>query len=328
MPAASVRPGGSGPSPHISVVIPAYNEASNLPEVLAELHAVLVDWGESFEIIVVNDGSTDDTRAVLAQLHRDFPACRPVHLRPNSGKAAALSTGFRLSRGGVVVMMDADGQDDPAEIPRMVALLGERCQFVSGRRVNRQDRFIKRRTSHLYNAATAWATSVQGSDMNSGLKAMSAEFAQSVDLYGELHRYLPVLATWAGFSVAELDVNHRPRLHGSSKYGIARFWRGLFDLVTVKFLTAYHRRPFHLFGGAGVIAALIGTGLLAWMLAVHLSGTPVGDRPALLTGVLFEVVAVQLLCLGLLGELLVHLRSPHEVHWEEDEAPAQERSSS
>jgi glycosyltransferase involved in cell wall biosynthesis len=277
---------------------------------------------------VVNDGSTDDTRVVLARLHREFPVCRPVHLRPNSGKAAALSTGFRLSRGDVVVMMDADGQDDPAEIPRMVALLGEQCQFVSGRRVNRQDRFVKRRTSHLYNAATAWATSVPGSDMNSGLKAMSAEFAHSVDLYGELHRYLPVLATWAGFTVAELDVNHRARLHGSSKYGIARFWRGLFDLVTVKFLTSYHRRPFHLFAGAGVIAALIGTGLLAWMLAVHLSGTPVGDRPALLTGVLFEVVAVQLLCVGLLAELVVHIRSPHDVHWEEDEAAAEQRLSS
>jgi dolichol-phosphate mannosyltransferase len=169
---------------------------------------------------------------------------------------------------------------------------------------------------------------VQGSDMNSGLKAMSAEFTQSVDLYGELHRYLPVLATWAGFAVEELDVNHCARLHGSSKYGIARFWRGLFDLVTVKFLTSYNRRPFHLFGGAGVIVALIGSGLLMWMLAVHLSGTPIGDRPALLTGVLFEVVAVQLLCLGLLAELLVHLRGPHEVHWEEDEAATEQPPSS
>ncbi|MGD0742544.1 MAG: glycosyltransferase family 2 protein [Acidimicrobiales bacterium] len=313
-----VPSGVRGFAPEVSVVIPAFNEAPNLPDVVAELYGVLERWGATFEVIVVNDGSTDATRSVLTQLRRDYPECRPVNLRRNSGKAAALAIGFRISRGRVVAMMDADGQDDPAEIPRMAALLGERCQLVSGLRVNRQDRVIKRRTSQLYNAVTARVTSVQGNDMNSGLKAMTAEFAKSVDLYGELHRYLPVLATWQGFAVEELEVNHRSRLHGSSKYGIARFWRGMFDLVTVKFLTSYNRRPFHLFGGAGILSGMIGSGLLAWMLAVHLSGRPVADRPALIAGVLFELVAVQLFCLGLLAELLVHLRQPREIRWEQE----------
>jgi hypothetical protein len=148
---------------------------------------------------------------------------------------------------------------------------------------------------------------VPGRDFNSGLKVLRREVAETVDLYGELHRYLPVLAAWSGFSVTEVEVEHHPRLHGTTKYGIARFWRGLFDLGTVKFITSYNRRPFHLFGGAGLVSALFGTALLIWMFIDHLIGIPVGDRPALITGVLFEVVAVQLLCFGLLGELLVYL---------------------
>jgi dolichol-phosphate mannosyltransferase len=153
-----VPSGVRGFAPEVSVVIPAFNEAPNLPDVVAELYGVLERWGATFEVIVVNDGSTDATRSVLTQLRRDYPECRPVNLRRNSGKAAALAIGFRISRGRVVAMMDADGQDDPAEIPRMAALLGERCQLVSGLRVNRQDRVIKRRTSQLYNAVTARVT--------------------------------------------------------------------------------------------------------------------------------------------------------------------------
>jgi len=292
----------------ISVVMPAFNEAENLEPVISELMPVLEQLGLEHEVLVIDDGSTDGTREVLEALTRRFDHFRATRMRRNLGKSAALARGFRLSRGDVVVMMDADGQDDPTEIPQMLKMLQGRVGLVTGRRAVRQDRFLKRRTSLLYNAVTARVTGVSGRDFNSGLKAMSRDFADSVDLYGELHRYLPVLAAWEGFAVAEVDVNHRPRLAGTSKYGITRFWRGLFDLVTIKFLTSYNRRPFHLFGGAGLLCSLAGTGLLGWMLALHFSGDPVGNHPALITGVLFEVVAVQLLSFGLLGELLVHLR--------------------
>jgi hypothetical protein len=189
----------------------------------------------------------------------------------------------------------------------LVAKLDDGFDLVTGRRETRHDRFLKRHTSQLYNATTSWVSGVPGRDFNSGLKVLRRDVAESVDLYGELHRYLPVLADWAGFSVTEVEVEHHERLHGKTKYGVARFWRGLFDLGTVKFITSYNRRPFHLFGGVGLVSAVIGTALLIWMFIRHVMGLPVGNHPALITGVLFEVVAVQLLSFGLLGELLVYL---------------------
>ena len=180
---------------------------------------------------------------------------RSVRLRRNAGKAAALSIGFDLAKNDIFVMMDADGQDEPREIPALVAKLDEGFDLVTGRRATRQDRFLKRHTSQLYNATTSWVSGVPGRDFNSGLKVLRREVAESVDIYGELHRYLPVLAAWSGFSVTEVEVEHHPRLHGKTKYGIARFWRGLFDLGTVKFITSYNRRPFHLFGGVGLVSA-------------------------------------------------------------------------
>jgi glycosyltransferase involved in cell wall biosynthesis len=238
-----------------------------------------------------------------------------------------MSIGFDLAEGDILVTMDADGQDEPREIPALVAKLDEGFDLVTGRRATRQDRFLKRHTSQLYNATTSWVSGVPGRDFNSGLKVLRHEVAETIDLYGELHRYVPVLASWSGFSVTEVEVEHHARLHGTTKYGIARFWRGLFDLCTVKFITAYNRRPFHLFGGAGLLSALVGTGLLIWMFIRHVMGLPVGDHPALITGVLFEVVAVQLLSFGLLGELLVYLHttrggdSPRADAVTEDRAP-------
>ena len=260
-----------------------------------------------YEVLVIDDGSTDGTPKVMRQLCATYPHLRSVRLRRNSGKAAALSIGFDRAGNDIFVMMDADGQDEPGEIPALVAKLDEGFDLVTGRRATRQDRFLKRHTSQLYNATTSWVSGVPGRDFNSGLKVLRREVAETVNLYGELHRYLPVLAAWSGFSVTEVEVEHHPRLHGKTKYGIARFWRGLFDLATVKFITSYNRRPFHLFGGAGLLCALAGTGLLIWMFIRHLMGEPVGDHPALITGVLFVVVAVQLLSFGLLGELLVYL---------------------
>ncbi|CAN5737154.1 glycosyltransferase family 2 protein [soil metagenome] len=298
----------------VSVLMPAYNEADTLTELVPATVAVLQQAGDPFEVVVVDDGSTDHTRAVMAELRG--PNVSYLRLRRNAGKSAALSLGLERVQGEIVVLMDADGQDDPAEIPGLIATLeagldgsgGQPLDLVTGRRAARHDRFVKRTTSRLYNGVTARVTGVPGRDFNSGLKAMRRELATSIEMYGELHRYIPVLAVWGGFRVGEVDVAHRPRRHGESKFGRARFWRGFLDLITVKFLTTYTARPFHLFGGVGLLMGLVGAVILGWMAALRMSGERVGDRPALIAGVLFVVVGVQIVSLGLMAELIVHLR--------------------
>jgi glycosyltransferase involved in cell wall biosynthesis len=303
-----------------SVVIPAYDEAEALPGLLARLVPVLeaidAQRGGTSEVVVVDDGSRDGTARAVEAL--GLSPVTVVRLRRNQGKSAALDAGLDTATGGVIVLMDADGQDDPEEIPKLLDALGDPCDaeapdsldLVTGRRAHRNDRAAKRLPSRLYNWTTSRVTGVPGRDFNSGLKVMRADVADELDLYGELHRYIPVLASWAGYRVGEVDVTHHPRAGGQSKFGSNRFWRGMLDLVTVKFLTTYTARPFHLFGGIAALTGLVGTALLAWMLVLRISGERVGDRPALLGGVLLVVVAVQLASLGLLAELLVHLRRP------------------
>lgn len=292
----------------VSVILPAYNEAPNLAELLPRLAAVLDGLGGTHEILLVDDGSNDGTPELISELRRHRPDLRYVRLRRNVGKSAALQHGFDRARGKRIVLLDADGQDQPEEIPALLTAIDGGLDLVTGRRVDRRDRFIKRHTSKLYNRVTSSVTGVEGGDFNSGLKAMRREVAEPLTLYGELHRYIPVLARWAGFTVGEVPVRHAERLHGDSKFGRARFWRGFLDLVTVKFITTYTARPFHLFGGVGFAFGLVGSGLLAWMFVLKVTGHGIGDRPALLIGILFVVVAVQLMTLGLLGELIVHLR--------------------
>jgi glycosyltransferase involved in cell wall biosynthesis len=236
------------------------------------------------------------------------PNVRYIRLRRNAGKSAALSVGLDHVHGERVVLMDADGQDDPAELGKMLAALDDGYDLATGRRAVRNDRFIKRNTSKIYNGVTSKVTGVEGKDFNSGFKAMSRELADSLEMYGELHRYIPVLAVWGGFKTTEVDVEHHERLHGKSKFGRARFWRGFLDLVTVKFLTTYTARPFHLFGGVGFGIGFGGAALLVWMAISKALGHSIGTRPALQLGVLLVVVAVQMLSLGLLGELMVNLR--------------------
>jgi glycosyltransferase involved in cell wall biosynthesis len=293
----------------ISVILPSYNEAENLTAVVAEIVEQLGIAGLKFEVIIVDDGSNDGTRGVASELVRQHEQVRALRSRRNVGKSAALQLGLREATGERIVLMDADGQDDPAAIPALLRALDGGLDVVTGRRADRQDRFGKRSTSKLYNAMTARVTGVAGHDFNSGLKAMTRDVAESLELYGELHRYIPVLAAWNGFAVGEIDVNHRRRMHGESKFKKARFWRGFFDLVTVKFLTTYTGRPFHLFGGVGFALSASGSAILGWLLIVKLTGHSIGERPALFAGVILVLVGVQLLSVGLLAELIVHFRN-------------------
>jgi glycosyltransferase involved in cell wall biosynthesis len=292
----------------ISVVMPALDEGPNLAEIVPRTLAVLTELGEPYEVLVVDDGSTDGTADLMAELVARHPGVRYLRLRRNYGKSTALQTGFDQVTGDVIVLMDADGQDQPEEIPKLLAALDSGLDLATGRRAERSDRLVKRHTSRLYNRVTSKVTGIDGDDFNSGLKAMRREVMNPLVLYGELHRYIPVLAKWNGFEVGEVDVSHASRLHGRSKFGRARFWRGFLDLLTVKFITTYTGRPFHLFGGLGIAFGAIGGGLLTWMLILRLMGEGIGRRPALLIGVLFAVVAVQLMSLGLLAELIVHFR--------------------
>lgn len=297
----------------ISVVIPALNEADNLavllPQVVASLEGISPDW----QLLVVDDGSSDGTDRVVTSMTSDDPRVQLLAHRRNLGKAAALDHGFTqvLEAGAdIVVMMDADGQDDPAELPALVAAL-EDADLVTGARLKRQDRFVKRNTSKLYNRTTGMLSGAPGRDFNSGYKVMRADVARDVTpmLYGEMHRYLTVIAHQAGYRVAEVPVQHHARMSGSSKYGPARFWRGFSDLLTVRFLMSYENRPSHLFGGIGAVCFLLGIATLLYLTGVKLGGEPIGGRPLLIAGVLFTVVGLQLTLFGLLAELVVHARN-------------------
>lgn len=294
-------------SESICALLPAFNEAENLPEVVDELAATLPRHFARWRILIVDDGSTDETNVVVAELQQRYEQLEAIHLRVNRGKSNALRVGFESICEDLVVLLDADGQDDPGEISSLLETLDMGHDLVTGCRSVRMDRFVKRTTSRVYNRATSTLTGVDGQDFNSGFKLMRRKVAESINLYGELHRYIPVLAAWLGFRVTEVTVNHRDRLHGVSKFGRSRFWRGMLDLLTVKFLTTYDRRPFHLIGGAGLGVGAVGSGLLLWMLVERLAGHGVGDRPALLAGVTLVVVGVQLVSVGLLAELFLHL---------------------
>lgn len=230
-----------------------------------------------------------------------------LSFRRNRGKSAALQAAFDVVDSDLVLLMDADGQDDPKALPSLLEQIDNGFDLVTGQRETRNDRTVKRTTSKVYNYATRKATGVDGKDFNSGYKLMRGDVMENISMYGELHRYIPILASWSGFKVTEVPVNHRERAHGTTKFGINRFWRGMLDLFTVKFLTTYDRRPFHLVGAAGIVLVAIGGALLAWMLALLIGGVGVGNRPALLAGVMFVVVGVQLICVGLIAELIVHL---------------------
>jgi glycosyltransferase involved in cell wall biosynthesis len=297
----------------ISVVIPALNEADNLAILIPRLRAVLNEMGSPWQLLVVDDGSSDSTSEIIEKFGSEDPRIELLRHRRNLGKAAALDHGFAhvLDLGAdVVVMMDADGQDDPNELPRLVDRLAE-ADLVTGARLKRQDRFVKRNTSKLYNWTTGRLSGAPGRDFNSGYKVMRMDVARDVIpmLYGEMHRYLTVIAYQAGYRVTEVPVQHHARMSGSSKYGPARFWRGFSDLLTVRFLMSYENRPSHLFGGFGAVSFVLGIGILLYLTGVKIAGNAIGGRPLLLAGVLLTVVGLQLTLFGLLAELVVHARN-------------------
>jgi glycosyltransferase involved in cell wall biosynthesis len=308
----------------LSVVVPVRNEERSVELLYDEVQAALDPLGGEWEAVFVDDGSSDGSFAALTRLHARAANVRVVRLRRNFGKAAALAAGFRQSRGDVIVTLDADGQDDPAEIPRLLAKLDEGFDLVSGWKTKRRDPWRRRLLSRVFNSVTGRISGIRLHDMNSGLKAYRAEVVRGLPLYGELHRFIPVLAHYRGFRVAELPVNHRAREHGRSRYGLERYLRGFFDLLTVTFMGRYRHRPLHLFGGLGLALGLAGFLICIYLTILWFAGHAIGHRPLLTLGVLLVVVGMQFLSLGLIGEMITTHheeraveRDPEELHVDE-----------
>jgi glycosyltransferase involved in cell wall biosynthesis len=298
--------------PAISVVVPLYNEAENLDDLHRELCAALEPTGRRFELVLIDDGSTDGTRERLLRLEETDPRVRVVLLRRNFGQTAAFSAGFDRAEGDIVVTSDGDLQNDPADIPALVSKLEkEDLDMVCGWRRERQDPLSKRIPSFFANRLISWATGVNLHDYGCSLKAMRAEVVKGLRLYGEMHRFIPAVASWMGVTLAEVPVHHRPRTRGSSKYGLGRTLRVLLDLFTVKFLLSYGTRPAHLFGLMGLASGGAGFAILAYLAGLKLiAHEAIGGRPLLLLGALLFLTGVILVNFGLMGELLV--RTWHE----------------
>ena len=293
----------------LSVVVPVHNEERSVAFLYDELAAALEPLGLEWEAVFVDDGSTDGSFGALTRLHDAADNLRVVRLRRNFGKAAALVAGFDQAQGETIVTLDGDLQDDPAEIPRLLAKLDEGFDLVSGWKRARRDPLTRRLLSRIFNAVTSRFSGVRLHDMNCGLKAYRAEVVRGLRIYGELHRFVPVLAHYRGYRIAELPVNHRPREHGRSRYGPERYLRGFLDLLTVSFIGRYRYRPLHLFGGLGLLLGLAGLAILAYLTVLKAGGHAIGERPLLTLGVLLVVVGLQFFSLGLISEMIT---SHHE----------------
>ena len=297
-------------APELSLIVPVYNERATLAALVEQCRAALEPLGLPWEIVFVDDGSTDGSFEEIAKLRTTEPRVRAIRLRTNLGKSAALAVGFRAARGERLVTMDGDLPDDPPEIPRLLAALDEGADVVSGWKTTRQDPPSRVLASRLFNGLSRAVSGIALHDINCGLKVYRREVTAEVPLYGELHRFVPLLAAWRGFRVAEIAVSHRPRAVGRSRYGWSRALRGIMDLVTVVCLTRYNRRPAHFFSlpGAGLIA--IGSVVCAYIAYLRLRyGHIWQHHPLLIFGVLLVVVGVQLFTTGLLGEMMVDANS-------------------
>ncbi|HVS65161.1 MAG TPA: glycosyltransferase family 2 protein [Thermoanaerobaculia bacterium] len=291
----------------VTVLVPVMDEAETVEELARRVAEVLDRGGWSHEILFIDDGSQDGTARRVRAAHEADARVKLIRLRRNFGKAAALSAGFDYSHGRLIITMDGDLQDDPEEIPRFLgALDDEELDLVSGWKRRRRDPWSKRLPSKLFNWVTRKLASVELHDFNCGFKAYRREVLDQVAIYGELHRYIPVLASRRGFRVGEIAVQHHPRRHGRSKYGWDRFYKGLLDLITVLFITRYTRRPLHLFGALGMLSAGVGFGICAYLAAIWFTGARLANRPLLLLGVLMILVGIQVLTTGLVGEMITY----------------------
>lgn len=319
---AEVSPAGEAhdEAVRISIVVPVLNEERSIAPLVHEVRAALADDDieepESigrWELLFVDDGSTDRTWEQISSAASADPRVRGIRLRGNRGKSTALAAGLASSSGSIIATMDGDLQDDPAEIPGMLAQLGPSADLVAGHKAERQDPLSKTLPSRVFNRVTSAVTGLRLHDHNCGLKAGTRAAFESVPLYGEMHRFLAAICHAQGFTVVEQPVNHRPRRHGRSKFGFERYARGALDLLTVVMLTRYARRPAHLFGGLGIVVGFLGGLILTYLAGIwFLTDQPIGDRPLLLLGVLLVILAVQLTSLGVLAELLVSRYAANE----------------
>jgi len=292
----------------ISVVIPLLNEEDSLKELTGQIQSGLSGLNKKYEIIFIDDGSTDSSFDVLMELKKENPHIRIIRFRKNFGKSAALSEGFKKANGSTVITMDADLQDDPKEISRMLEKMDAGYDLISGWKKLRHDPMRKTVPSKLFNLVTRLLTGIKIHDFNCGFKAYKREVIKSIPVYGELHRYLPVLAHWQGFRVGEIVVEHHARQYGASKFGVRRFLDGFFDLLTVLFITRYRQKPLHLFGFIGLLFSITGFGVLLYLSILWFQGHGIGQRPLLFLGVLLVVVGTQSFSLGLIGEMITSTR--------------------
>jgi len=294
----------TGNTPEISIVIPLFNEEQSLYELTNQIIEA-VD-GYSFEVIFVDDGSDDFSWDVITKLSGQFHFIRAIRFRRNYGKSDALQAGFEAAKGTYIVTMDADMQDDPFEIPELVAMLKDGADMVSGWKKVRHDPISKTVPSRFFNAITRLTTGIKLHDFNCGLKAYRKDVTDSIFLYGEMHRYVPLLAKWKGFSkISEKVVKHHPRKYGKTKFGISRFLNGFLDLLTLLFVNRYMHRPMHFFGLFGVLFLITGAAISGWLAYLKIFlGEPLGNRPLLFLGILLIVVGVQFFSIGFLGEMI------------------------
>ncbi len=294
----------------ISVLIPAYNEADSLPELYRQVRSGLntcFDHGQAddYEIWFVNDGSADDSESVIKELIKSDDQVHLISFRKNFGKSSALDVGFHHVTGNIVFTLDADLQDDPKEFTRFIAKIDEGYDLVVGWKKNRMDNAEKRLPSKLFNYVTSASSGVRLHDHDCGFKCFRIEVVKSLELYGELHRYISVLAYRKGFKITEITVEHHKRKYGSSKYGFERYMRGLFDSLTTIFLLKYSDRPMYLFGRLGVFSGFTGFVICLYLTIIWLGGEPIGSRPLLALGILLIIVGIQFVTMGLLGNMLV-----------------------
>jgi len=293
----------------ISVIIPVYNEEENLGLLYREMKPVLERLGKNYEVIFVDDGSMDGSFGVLSALNKADARCKVIRFRRNFGQTAAMSAGFAHARGAVIITMDADLQNDPGDIPALLEKIDEGYDVVSGWRLRRKDKFFTRKLpSMCANWLISRITGVKLHDYGCTLKAYRSEVARNIDLYGEMHRFIPALASWMGISVAEIPVNHHSRKHGKSKYGLSRTMRVFLDLITVKFLLSYSTKPLQMFGSVGVMASILGFSIAAYLSCDKIfRGHPLANRPMLFLAILMILVGIQFITMGLLGEMMARI---------------------